>query len=163
MLYDKLSADITRYLAGYLTCDKTMADWHERQTKLVPIPKNEHYLKEIVIHVSIELLQAELFNVTFVVTDQFTNILYYLSSKTALTAADLADAYFKKIWRFHSLSRYITCNCGLQFASTFLKELKSKLNINLYLSTALPSPTDVLGKQVVMTLKEYLCIYSQDT
>ena len=83
----------------------------------------KHHCKEIAIDFVKELAESEGFNTILVVTDQFTEVKYDNLVWTTWTIADVADSYITQICRLYSLSRYITSDRGLQFASKFFYEL----------------------------------------
>ena len=60
---------MTRYVAGCVKCQKSKADRHSRQTKLVPMPTREHPFEEIAMDFVGELPESEGFNAIPVVTD----------------------------------------------------------------------------------------------
>ena len=127
------------------------------------MPTVERSFEEIAMYFIGELPESEGFNAILVVTDRLTKVLHYLPAKTTCTAADVANAYMKAIWRLHALPRHITSDRGHQFASKFSQEVNRKLNINLRLSTANHPQTDGLSERVVQTRKQYLCIYCHDS
>ena len=153
---------MANYVAGCIKYQKSKADRHSRQTKLVPIPTGEQPFQEIGINFVGELLESEGFNAILVVTDRFIKVQHYLPAKTTCTAADVANTCINQIWRLHGLPRHITSDRRPQFASKFYKELIRKLNIDLRLSTAYHSRTDGLCERAVHTLKQYLLIYCHD-
>ena len=149
-------------MAGCVKCQKSKADKHSRQTKLVPMLTGERPFNEIEMDFVGELPESEGFNAILVVTDRFTKVQHYIPAKTTRTAENIANSYVNNIWKLHDLQRQITSDHDPQFASKFLKELNRKLNINLRLSTAYHSQTDVLSERAVQTLKQYLRIYCYD-
>ena len=112
---------VARYVAGYVKGQKSKADGHRRQTKLLPMPKGEHYFEEIAMDFVGELLQSEGFNAILVATDQFTQVQYYIPAKTTWTAEVVANFYVNDIWKLHSLPKHIMSDRGPQFTSKFLK------------------------------------------
>ena len=106
-----------------MKCEKSKADRHSRQTKLVPMPIEERPLEEIAIDFVGELPESEGFNAILVVTDRFTKVQHYIPAEATWTAEDVAASYINDIWKLYGLPRHITSNCGQQFASKFLKEL----------------------------------------
>src|SRR5207302_1946127 len=121
--WDKWSEDVAKYVAGCIKCQKSKADRHSRQTKLVPMPTGERPFEEIAMDFVGELPESEGFNAILVVTDRFPKVQHYLPAKTTWTAANVAAAYINDIWRLYGLPRHITSDRGPQFASKFLKEL----------------------------------------
>ena len=59
-------------MAGCVKCQKSNADRHSRQTKLVPMPTGERPFEEIAMDFVGELPESEGFNAILVVTDRFT-------------------------------------------------------------------------------------------
>ena len=153
---------MARYVAGCVKCQKSMADRHGRQTKLVPMPTGERPFEEIAMDFVGELPESEAYNAILVVTDRFTKVQHYILAKTTWTAEDVADSYINDIWKLYGLPRQITSDRAPQFASKFLKSLKRKLHINLRISSAKHPQTDGLRERAVQTLKQYLRIYCHD-
>ena len=73
-MQDKLSEDVAKYVAQCVKCQKSKADVHSRQTKLVPMPTGERPFEEIAMDFITELLELEGFNALQVVADWFTNV-----------------------------------------------------------------------------------------
>ena len=65
---------MARYVAGCLTCQKSKADRHSRQTKLVPVPTGERPFEEIEMDFVGELAESEGFNTIPVVRDRFAKV-----------------------------------------------------------------------------------------
>src|SRR5258706_4900792 len=106
--WNKWSEDVAKYVAGCIKCQKSKADRHSRQTKLVPMPMGERPFEEIAMDFVGELPESEGFNAILVVTDRFTKVQHYIPAKTTWTASDVADAYINDIWRLYGLPRHIT-------------------------------------------------------
>ena len=88
---------MARYVAGCVKYHKSKADRHSIQTKLVPMPTEEHPFEEIVIDFVRELPESEGFNAILVVTDWFTKVQHYIAAKTTWTAEDVAHSYINDI------------------------------------------------------------------
>ena len=140
-------------MVGCVKCQKSNADRHSKQTKLVPILTGECPFQEIAMDFVAELPESEGFNAILIVTDQFTKVWNYIPAKTTWTAADVANSYINDIWKLDGLQRHITWDRSLQFASKFLKKLNRNVNMHLRLSAAYHAPTDELSDQAVQTLK----------
>ena len=63
---------MVRYVAECVKCQKSKADRHSRQTKLVLMPIEERPFEEIAMDFVGELPESEGFNAILVVTDRFT-------------------------------------------------------------------------------------------
>ena len=117
---------MARYVAGCVKCQKSKADRHSKQMKLVPMLIGEHPFEEIAMDFVGELRESEGFNAILVVTDRFTKVQHYIPTKTTWTAEDVADSYINDIWKLYGLPRHITLHRSLQFASKFLKDVNQK-------------------------------------
>ena len=74
LIWDIWLEDVARYVAGYIKCQKSKADRHSRQTKLILMPTGECPFKEIAMDFVAELPESEGFNAILVVTNQFTKL-----------------------------------------------------------------------------------------
>ena len=90
-------------MARYVTCEKSKADRHSRQTKLVPILLGERTFEEIEMDFVGELPESEGCNTILVVTDQFAKVQHYSLTKTTWTAEDIANSYINNIWKLYGL------------------------------------------------------------
>ena len=61
-------------MIGYVKYQKSKAERHSRQTKLVLIPIEECHLEEIAMNFVEKLPESEGFNAILVVTDWFTKV-----------------------------------------------------------------------------------------
>ena len=81
-IWDKWLEDIARCVAGCVKCQKSKADRHSRQTKLVPMPTGECPFREIDMDFVEELPESEGFYAILVVTNRFTKVQHYIPAKT---------------------------------------------------------------------------------
>lgn len=95
--WDGCMESVANYMAGCIKCQKSKADRHSRQTKLMPIPTGERPFKEIVMNLAGELPKSERYNAVLAVTNWFTKVQTYLPAKTTWTAANIADMYINDI------------------------------------------------------------------
>ena len=84
-----------------MKCQKSKADRHSRQTKLVPMPIGQHPFEEIALDFVGELSESEGFHAILVVTDQFTKVQDYIPAKTTYTAEDVTDPYINDMWKLY--------------------------------------------------------------
>jgi len=114
---------VANYVAGCVKCQKSKADRHSRQTKLMPMPTGERPFEEIAIGFVGELPKSGGFNAIIVLTGRFTKVQHYIPAKTTWTAANVADAYINDIWRLYGLPRHITSDCGPNLPQSSFKSL----------------------------------------
>ena len=63
---------MAKYVAECVKCQKSKAEWHSRQTKLVPVLTGEHTFEEIAMDFVGELPESQGFNAILVIIDRFT-------------------------------------------------------------------------------------------
>ena len=80
-------------------------------------------------------------------------------TKKTINAAEVASLFFSKGFKRFGLYNKIISNCGLQFASTFTKELGKLLGYELALSTAYHPQTDKETEHVNQEVETYLWIF----
>ena len=68
-IWNKWLVDVSRYVAGCVKYQKSKADRHSRQTKLVPMPTGKRPFEEIAMDFVGELPESEGFNTILVVID----------------------------------------------------------------------------------------------
>ena len=88
---------MANYVAVCIKWQKSKADRHSRQTKLVPMLTEERAFEEIAMDFVGGLPESEGFNAILVVTDRFTKVQHYLPGKTTWTEADVTNTYIYKI------------------------------------------------------------------
>ena len=82
LIWDKWLEDVARYVPGCVKCQKSKAERHSRQTKLVTMPTGERPFEEIAMNFAGELPESEGFYAILVVTDPFTKVQHYIPAKT---------------------------------------------------------------------------------
>ena len=109
-------ADVARYVVGCVKCQKSKADRHSWQTKLVAMAIEERPCEKIAIDFVEELRQPEGFHAILVVGDQYTKVPDDILVKTTCSTNYLANSYINDIWKQYSLLKHITSDRILQFA-----------------------------------------------
>ena len=78
-------------------CQKSKADRHSRQTKLVPMPTVERSFYEMTMDIIGELPEPECFNAILFVTDQLTKVQHCIPAKITWTAEHIAHSHINNI------------------------------------------------------------------
>ena len=103
-IWYKWSEDVARHVADCVKCQKSKADAHSRQPKLVTMLTRERPFEEIAIDFLTELPQSEGFNAILVVIVRFIKVEHYIPAKTTCTAEDIADSYINDMWKLCGLT-----------------------------------------------------------
>ena len=107
-----------------------------------------------------DLPLSEGFDSLLVVVDHgLTKGVILCPTKKTITAEEIANLFFHKVFLHFSLYNKIISNRGPQFASTFAKELRKLLNYDLSLSTAYHPQSDRETEWINQEIETYLRIF----
>jgi glycosylphosphatidylinositol phospholipase D len=93
-----------------------------------------------------------------VVVDRFSKQAYYIPCRS-ITAQVVADLFYREIFKYHNLSRFIVFDRGTQFVSYFWLVLYRRMGVKIALSTAYYSKTDGQTEKINTRMETYLKAY----
>src|SRR3954469_23978359 len=94
-----------------------------------------------------------------VFVDRLSKYAYFEVTTTTATAEEIAEIFFKTIFRHHGLPTTIVCDRDSKFTSNFWKALFSILNTKIAYSTAYHPQTDGQTERMNQMLEQYLRMY----
>jgi hypothetical protein len=100
----------------------------------------------------------EKYNYIAVVVCRLTKMRHFIPTK-GLTAAELADAFVKRVYSLHDTPETIISNQGTQFIFEFWIKLSSRLSIILKHSFAYHSETNGQTERINAIFEQYLRTY----
>ena len=96
----------------------------------------------------------------YVVVDRLTKFAHFFAIPSTYTAAQVADLFFREIFRLHGLPRFIVSDRDSKFMSVFWQELFSLCGTDLTPSTSYHPQTDgqteIVNKWVEGYLRNYV-------
>jgi transposase InsO family protein len=96
----------------------------------------------------------------FVVVDRLTKFSHFIAIATNFSAAQVADLFFRELFRLHGLPKTIVSDQDSRFTSTFWQDLFRLVGTSLTLSTNYHPQTDgqteIVNKWVEGYLKNYV-------
>jgi hypothetical protein len=105
-----------------------------RLLQLLPIP--EHKWESISMDFIIGLPRAQGKDFIFMVVDRLTKFAHFFSIATDFSAAQVAELFFREVFRLHGLPKTIISGRDSRFMSTFWQDLFILLGMTLTPSTS---------------------------
>ena len=93
------------------------------------------------------------------VVDRLTKFAHFFSSATNFTTAQVAELFFKEVFRLHGLRKSIVSDKDNRFFSAFWQELFKMVGTNLTPSTRYHPQTDGQTERMNQWLEGYLRNY----
>jgi hypothetical protein len=95
-----------------------------------------------------------------VFVDRFSKMARFAPCHTTSTGSDIAQIFFKEVFRNHGLPLSIVSDRDPRFTSSFWTSLFGKLGTSLDMSTSHHQQTDGQAERTIQTLGQYLRLYS---
>lgn len=95
-----------------------------------------------------------------VFVDRFSKAAIFVPCKTTCTAPDVAQIFFKHVFKNHGLPKSIVSDRDTRFTSQFWSNLFACLGTSLDMSTAYHQQTDGQSEKTIQTLEQYLRMYT---
>ena len=91
-----------------------------------------------------------------VVVDCLTKMAHYIGLETNATARDVADTFFKEVWKLHGIPSEIISDIDTKFSGEFWESVCKSLGTKRKLSSAYQPLTDGQTERTNQVLKGYL-------
>ena len=159
-IWNGLRNDIERYIRGCATCQRTKTSRQSPHGFLKPLEVPQRPWSDISMDFVEELPKSRGFNSILVVVDRLTKFAIFVPTTTTLDAPGLSKLFIDHVVSQHGLPSSIISDRGSKFISRFWKDLTSRLEITLALSTAFHPQTDGQTERVNQSLEQYLRIFA---
>jgi hypothetical protein len=114
-----LKEDVMSHVNECTTCQENK-DGHTHLTRLLqPLPIQEHKWESISMDFITGLPKAQGKDYIFVVVDKLTKFAHFFSIATDFNATQVAELFFREIFRLHDLAKTIVSDRDNRFMSTF--------------------------------------------
>jgi hypothetical protein len=118
-----LKEDVMRHIRECVTCQQNK-DEHTHPTGLLqPLPIPEHKWESVSMDFITGLPKAQGKDCIFVVVDRLTKFAHFFSISMDYSASQVADLFFREVFRLHGLPKTIVSDRDNRFMSTFWQEL----------------------------------------
>lgn len=155
--WSTLAADVIKYVGSCPSCQRTKPHNHPVYGTLqpVPVPKTPWEVVNMDFFGPFPADSAG-FDYAMSVTDRFTKMLHIIPCQHTLTAKDAASMFINVVFRYHGMPKGVVSDRDAKFTSLFWRELMSKLDTSLLMSTAMHPQTDGLAERQHRTIEETL-------
>ena len=99
----KMAEEVQDYMRSCDTCQRDKVSRHRRYRLLDPLEVPYRPWLSILIDWIIELPELEECMQIWVIVDRLTKMAHFIPLKTGITAAELAQAFLRVIWKLHGL------------------------------------------------------------
>ena len=107
----------------------------------------------------VDLPPSKGYNMLMVVVDFFSKQAHFIPAKSLLTSNQVAQLFFKYIFKYHGLPEIIVSDRDPRFTSGFWQELFKILGTQLRMSTSAHPQTNGHTKMLNQGIEDYICCY----
>jgi hypothetical protein len=155
-----LKEDVMKHVKECTTCQENK-DEHTHPTGLLqPLPIPEHKWESISMDFITGLPRAQGKDCIFVVVDRLMKFAHFFPIATDFSVAQVAELFFREVFRLHGLPKTIISDRDSRFMSTFWQELFRLVGTALTHSTSYHPQTDgqteIVNKWVEGYLRNYV-------
>lgn len=161
--WPKLVTDVQAYVRSCPTCQRSKSRNKRPMGLLQPLPIPANRWDEITMDLITQLPPtARGYDAVFTVVDRLSKRTHFLPTTTNVTATDLAQLFFDRIFIIHGLPRTIVSDRDPRFTSKFWQSLFNLLDTKLAMSTAFHPQSDGQSERANRTLEDMLRAYCHD-
>jgi hypothetical protein len=155
-----LKEDVMKHVKECTTCQENKDEHTHPAGLLQPLPIPEHKWESISMDFITGLPRAQGKDCIFVVVDRLTKFAHFFSIARDFSAAQVAELFFREVFRLHGLPKTIISDKDSRFMSTFWQELFRLVGMTLTPSTSYHPQTDgqteIVNKWVEGYLRNYV-------
>lgn len=154
------TSDVRDYCNGCATCQQQKDNRSKLFGDPQPIPLPERRWGSISMDFISHLPKtARGFNSITTIVDRFSCRVHFIPSRDSDTAIDVAEMFFREIFRLHGLPDSIISDRDPRFTSSFWNRLMSLCDVRLCMSTSYHPQTDGSSEIMNRMLENYLRCY----
>ena len=147
---------VDQYVRNCHSCQRSRTSSHATFGVLRPLSVPEIPWEDISMDFVVGLPQCEGFDAVWVVVDRLSKMQHFIPCHTMIDAVELAKLFLREVVPLHGLPRTIVSNRGPQFASTFWRQICSRLGVDQPMSTAFHLQMDGQTERMDAGMEQYL-------
>jgi hypothetical protein len=155
-----LKQDIMKHVSECVTCQQNKSENSLPAGLLQPLPIPEHKWESISMDLVTGLPKVQGKDYIYVVVDRLTKFSHFYAIPTECNAVQVAELFFREVFRLHGLPKNIVSDRDSQFIGMFWRELFRLVGIELTPSTNYHPQTDgqteIVNKWVEGYLRNYV-------
>mgnify|MGYP006280086663 CR=1 FL=1 len=161
--WPKLLSDVQAYIRSCPTCQRSKSRNTKPMGLLHPLEIPAERWDTITMDLITSLpLTSRGHDAVLTVVDKLSKRTHFLPTTTSVSATDLAQLFFDRIFSLHGLPRRIVSDRDPRFTSKFWDSLFTLLDTKLSMSTAYHAETDGQSERANRTLEDILRCYCHD-
>lgn len=155
--WPQIAKDTRKYIDSCPECQRNKRPHQHPAGLLQPLDIPTERWSHVTMDFIVQLPKTKSgFDAITVFVDKLTKQAHFCASHTADTAPEVANIFFRNVFRLHGLPRVIISDRDPKFTGHFWKTLHSTLGTKLAMSTAFHPQTDGQTEQANRTLEEML-------
>lgn len=160
--WPRMGDEVKEYVKSCLNCSSIKHSTQRSAGLLQPLPIPEQKWEQVTIDFITKLpkTQKKGNTVLVVMTDKLTKMIHIAACKEEVSAAEVAEIFFREVVRLHGIPQSIVSDRDTRFTSNFWKALWTLLGTKLKMSTAYHPQTDgqteVTNKTVETMIRAYV-------
>jgi hypothetical protein len=159
--WPRMQRDIKKYAASCISCQKNKPRNRMKFGLLDPLDIPEGPFDTVSMDFITKLPISPYGNDSImVIVDKCTKCGIFIPLKEASTAEDIADLFFKYVFRHHGLPLKIICDRDPKFTSAFWKQLFKRMETKIGMSTAYhpqsDGQTEILNRILIQMLRHFV-------
>jgi hypothetical protein len=155
--WPKMQLDVREYVGSCRACQSNKPRSQNQPGLLRSIPHPPRRWQLITMDLITQLPRTRTgFDAIFVIVDKCSKMIHCIATTTTVTAAELANLFFREVFRHHGLPSSIISDRDPRFTSSFWTELWKRLGTSLAMSTAYHPQTDGQTERANRTIEDML-------
>ena len=150
---------IAKYVKSCDLCNSTKTFPTAPMGKLLSNQVLNQKWQVISVDLIVELPTSHRYDALLIVVDHLSERVHVIPITSDINSVGVARLFRDYIWRHHGLSEEAISDCGTQFVSQFMRELKKLLGIKISASTAYHLQTDGQIERINQEIEQYLRLF----
>ena len=160
--WPSIHRDVRQYVRGCQTCQASKVNTHPTAPPITPhdVASNPFPFKQVSVDLVTDLLPMRGCNSILTIVDQgLTKAAFFLLTNKTASSAEIANLYHNAVYPNYGIPDAVISDRGLQFVSSFTRDLYSKSGIELKAMTAYRPQSNGEAERVNQEIGTYLRMY----